>query len=62
MCESNAYLKKDGKEELFLENVTFIKPEKGGVLMSSLLGEKVKVKGEIIEIDLMAHKVVLEER
>lgn len=61
MCESNAYLRKEGNEELVLENVTFVRPEKGGLLMSSLLGDEVTINARIVEIDLMAHRIVLEE-
>ena len=62
MCESNAYLRKQGKEELLLENVTFLQPKQGKLVMSSLLGDEVIIDAEIVEIDLMAHRIVLEEK
>ena len=62
MCESNAYIRKEGKEELLLENVTFIRPEEGKLVMSSLLGDEVRIEADILEIDLMSHKIVLKER
>ena len=62
MCESNAYMKKNGEEQLLLENVTYIKPDGSTIIMSSLLGDEIRVEGKIVEIDLMAHKVVLAER
>ena len=61
MCESNAYLKKGETEELLLENVTFLKPKDGKIIMSSLLGDEITLEGEILEIDLMSHKIVLRE-
>lgn len=61
MCESNAFLKKDSGEEMVLENVTFVKPEDGKIKMSSLLGDEVVIDGKIIEIDLMAHRIVIQE-
>lgn len=62
MCESNAYLKKDDGEELLLEDVTYVRPKDGRIVMSSLFGDEVTVDGDIVEIDLMAHRIVLEKR
>ena len=62
MCESNAYLKKGDREELLLENVTFLQPKGGKLVLSSLFGDQVEVDATIVEIDLMAHKIVLEEK
>lgn len=60
MCESNVYLKKSGKEELFLENVGLIVPKKDGIIhLSSILGEEKEIKAEIENIDLLNHKVIL---
>jgi predicted RNA-binding protein len=61
MCESNAFLKKEGSEEMILENVTYMKPDNGTIILTSLFGDEVKVKGKIVEIDLMAHRIVLQE-
>lgn len=62
MCESSAYLKKDDGEELLLEDVTYVRPKDGQIVMSSLFGDEVIVDADIIEIDLMAHKIVLQKR
>lgn len=62
MCESNAYLKKGDDEQLLLEDVTYVRPKDGQVVMSSLFGDEVTVDGDIVEIDLMAHRIVLEKR
>ena len=40
MCETNAYIEKDGSEELYLENVDIIKPEEGRIFMKNLFGEQ----------------------
>ncbi len=61
MCESNAYLNRGKKEELFLKDVTLIKPvSKGEWLVENLLGEQKTFRGRIGSIDFMAHKIVLE--
>lgn len=62
MCESNAYIKKDGEEELFLESVALIKPENGRIILRSLFGEEKVFNGQIKEISLTKHKIILEEK
>lgn len=60
MCEANAYILKDGKEELYLENVDILKPEKGKIFLRNLFGEQRVFEGEVKEISLIKHKIVLE--
>lgn len=60
MCESNAYIKKEGKEELYLEGVDLIRPEGNRIYMRSLFGEERFFDGKIKEISLVKHKIVLE--
>jgi len=61
MCESNAYLKRGKKEQLFLKDVTLIQPVKADEwLVENLLGEQKTFKGRISRIDFMAHKILLE--
>ncbi len=53
---------KDGKEELFLENVDVIRPEDGGkLLVRSIFGEQKLFEGHIREMSLLKHKIVLEK-
>lgn len=61
MCESSAYLIRKGTEEKLLDDVTFIKPEKGQVLLRNLFGKEISVKGRIEEIRFMDHKILLSE-
>jgi predicted RNA-binding protein len=62
MCESHAYVMKDGKEELFLENVDVIRPDDGGnLLVRSIFGEQKVFDGHIREISLLKHRIVLEK-
>ena len=61
MCESHAYMVRNGQEEKLLEDVTFIQPGDGEVIIRSLFGEELTVKGRISEIRLMDHKILLEE-
>lgn len=59
MCESTAYLEKDGKEELLLAEVGYFKPEGGGYLLRSILGDEKLVEADLKEINLLEHKIVL---
>lgn len=59
MCESNAYLLRDGKEELVMESVGSLIPESGKVTLKSIFGEKLSVEAELMEIDLIGHKIRL---
>jgi predicted RNA-binding protein len=61
MCEANAYIYQDGKEELYLENVDIIKPEEGKIFLRNLFGEQKVFDGEIKEVSLLHHKIVLKK-
>lgn len=62
MCEANAYILENGKEELYLENVDVMKPEEGKIFLKNLFGEQKVFEGEIKEISLLRHKIILEKR
>lgn len=62
MCEANAYIVKDGKEELYLENVDILKPEDGKIFLKNLFGEQKVFEGVIGEISLIKHKILLAEK
>ncbi|MFH2093883.1 MAG: CooT family nickel-binding protein [Pseudomonadota bacterium] len=60
MCESNVYLKKNGIEELVMENVAAVTPAGDNLfLLKGLLGERLEVKAIIEDINLMGHKITL---
>jgi predicted RNA-binding protein len=60
MCESSAYLIKDGKEELLMESVNFLKPQGDRILLKSIFGEQTTVEARLREMDLTGHRIVLE--
>ncbi len=61
MCEANAYIFKDGKEEIYLEAVDILKPEGDSIYLKSIFGEQKVFKGKIKEMSLLNHKIILEE-
>jgi predicted RNA-binding protein len=61
VCQSSVYLVKDGREELVMEDVSVIKPQGDDLLLVGMLGEKKQVKAKIKELQLMDHRILLEE-
>jgi predicted RNA-binding protein len=61
MCEANAYLMRDGKEELIMANVDILRPEDGKIDIQDIFGEQRWVNGRIIEMNLVQHRIVLAE-
>jgi predicted RNA-binding protein len=62
MCETNAYIYKDGKEELYLENIDILKPEEGRIFLKNLFGEQKVFEGQIREVSLLRHRIILEKK
>jgi predicted RNA-binding protein len=61
MCEANAYVIRDGEEELYLESVDILMPEGENIYMKNLFGEQKTFPGRVKEISLLRHKIILEE-
>lgn len=61
MCEANAYVIKNGEEEIYLESVDILRPEGKTIYLRSIFGEQKVFKGKIKEMSLLNHKIVLEE-
>ncbi|MBW1798217.1 MAG: CooT family nickel-binding protein [Deltaproteobacteria bacterium] len=60
MCESTAYILKDGKEELVLESVDVLENQEGQVKLISMFGEEEKIKARVKTLSLVDHKIILE--
>jgi predicted RNA-binding protein len=61
MCEANAYLLKEGKEELILESVDKVENEGDQIRIQSIFGEQKVVHGRIRSMSLLDHKIIIEE-
>ncbi len=61
MCEANAYLIKEGKEELVLEDISVLRPEKDELYLQNIFGEQKRIKARIKEMNLIDHRIILEE-
>ena len=60
MCQTSAYIMRDGQEELVLQDVITVAPEQGAIRMVNLFGEEKTVPGRIRRIDLLAHRIIIQ--
>lgn len=60
MCESSAYIMKDGKEELVLESVDVLENEEDAINLVNIFGEQKRVRARIKSLSLVDHKIILE--
>lgn len=62
MCEANVYLSREGLEELLMEGVDRIIPgDDDNIFLENVFGERRLVKARIKEMELVRHRIVLEE-
>ena len=61
MCEANAYVLKQGKEELVLEDISILRPEQDGFYLQNIFGEQKRIRARIKELNLIDHRIILEE-
>lgn len=61
MCEANAYLVKQGREELIMEAVDLIEPEgDDSWRLVGIFGDQKTVKGRIKSMNLVEHRILFE--
>lgn len=59
MCESNAYLVKNGQEEVVMESVDILRPEADGIYLENMFGEHLKLSAHVKEMHLVDHRILL---
>jgi predicted RNA-binding protein len=59
MCESSVFVRRESGDELLMEDVARVVPEAGNIRVMTLLGDEESVAGEILEIDLMSHRIII---
>ena len=62
MCQSNAYIVKEGEEEMILSDIISIKPTGNRLRLTNLFGEEEVIDASIEEVDLLNHKIKLTPR
>ena len=61
MCESAAYVLKDGKEELVLESIDPLENNEGEIKLVNLFGEQKIIRARVKVLSLVDHKIILED-
>jgi predicted RNA-binding protein len=62
VCEANAYVTKDGEEQLLLESVDLVEPEDpDSFRLVSIFGEQKIIRGRLKGMNLVNHKIFFEE-
>ena len=61
MCEANAYIIKQDKEQLIMESVELVEPDgEDSWRIVDLFGDQKVVKGRIRKMNLVDHKILFE--
>jgi predicted RNA-binding protein len=61
MCEANAYVLKNDKEELFMKSVDLVEPQEDGVyLLVNIFGNQKTLKARLKQMNLVNHKIIFE--
>lgn len=62
MCEASVFLLREGREELVMEKVDRVIPGADDmIVLESIFGERKLVKARIAEMELVHHRILLEE-
>jgi len=63
MCEASAYEMIDGREVLCMESVDLLEPIEDDVYrLTSIFGEQKTIKGKIVFMNLVNHKMVFQPK
>lgn len=60
MCESTAYVLKNGKAQALIEGIELLEKKDSFIRLVSLLGEEQTIKARVKSLSLVDHKIVLE--
>ncbi len=60
MCETNAYLKGSGSDELFLESLARVEVDGDMLYLTSIFGDKKTLNGRILEVNFQGGKIIIE--
>ena len=60
MCLSRAYVDRDGKQELLMEEIASLEFREGKLVFRTLFGEQKEVGANVKEIDFLSHSIILE--
>ena len=61
MCETNAFLRSDGREDILLESVARIEVDGNTLKLVSIFGDRKSIEGKIVEINFQGGKAIIEK-
>ena len=61
MCESTVFLIKGDSREKLAENISIAFTEGNEVVLKTILGDEVRVKGRIARVDAERHEIIIEQ-
>lgn len=62
MCQSRLVTVRDGEERVLMEDVVTVRPEGDGLVVEDLYGNSRRIRGRIKELQLMDHRILVEEQ
>ena len=60
MCQSSAYLEKNGKNELLMEDVDLFESSGDQIKLTNIFGEEINIQARVKNLSLVDHKIILE--
>jgi len=60
MCQSSAYLEKEDKNELIMEDVDLFEANGDQIKLVNIFGEEIEIKAKVKNLSLVDHKIILE--
>lgn len=60
MCNSSAYILKEGKEELVFKDVDSLECSENEITLINIFGEKKRLNARVKSFSLVEHKILLE--
>jgi predicted RNA-binding protein len=60
MCQAKVYLAQGGQEKEILRDVIFLEVAESGVRLATFFEEPQVVRGRVLHIDFLKHRVLLE--
>ena len=60
MCQSSAYLEKEGKNELLMEDVDLFEAKGDQIKLVNIFGEEIEIKAKVKNLSLVDHIIILE--
>lgn len=62
MCESTAFVRRGRREDKLLDEVARVQVQGGRVVLTGVLGQRATVRGQLVEVDLVGHRLVVREQ